>query len=98
MKHSEPPDGHHHHDASIRPARDAKYYCPMCEGVVSDQPGDCPKCGMALERNPAWVAPAAGKTIYTCPMHPQIEQDHPGDCPYIATDFLGHGVVNPKSQ
>ena len=27
----------------------AKYYCPMCEGVESDEPGDCPKCGMALE-------------------------------------------------
>jgi len=53
----------------------------MCEGVVSDEPGDCPKCGMALERNHAWVAPAASKTIYTCPMHSQIEQDHPGACP-----------------
>jgi Cu+-exporting ATPase len=59
----------------------AKYFCPMCEGVASDTPGDCPMCGMALERNPAWVAPAAGPVIYTCPMHPEIEQDHPGDCP-----------------
>ena len=72
---------HHHHGGDAQPAKDAKYFCPMCEGVVSDQPGDCPKCGMALERNHAWVAPAAGKTIYTCPMHPQIEQDHPGTCP-----------------
>ena len=24
----------------------------MCPGVESDRPGDCPKCGMALERNP----------------------------------------------
>lgn len=48
---------------------------------MSDKPGDCPKCGMALERNHAWVPPATGKTIYTCPMHPQIQQDHPGDCP-----------------
>jgi len=76
MKHDHP-----HHDPDVQPSKNAKYYCPMCEGVVSDQPGDCPKCGMALERNPAWVAPAAGKTIYTCPMHPQIEQDHPGACP-----------------
>ena len=53
----------------------------MCPGVESDKPGDCPKCGMALERNPAWVAPAEGKTIYTCPMHPEVQQDHPGDCP-----------------
>jgi Cu+-exporting ATPase len=36
---------------------------------------------MALERNPAWVAPAAGKIIYTCPMHLEVQQDHPGDCP-----------------
>jgi Cu+-exporting ATPase len=53
----------------------------MCPGVVSDKPGDCPKCGMTLERNPAWVAPKAGKTIYTCPMHPEVQQDHPGNCP-----------------
>ncbi|HEY1120664.1 MAG TPA: copper-translocating P-type ATPase, partial [Haloferula sp.] len=38
-----------------------------------------PKCGMALERNPAWVS--SGKTIYTSPMHPEVQQDHPGDCP-----------------
>ena len=57
-----------------------KYFCPMCPGVVSDEPGDCPKCGMALERNPAWK-PAQSKTLYTCPMHPEVQQDHPGDCP-----------------
>ena len=51
----------------------------MCPGVESDTPGDCPKCGMALERNPAWKSAAA--VIYTCPMHPEVEQDHPGDCP-----------------
>ena len=49
----------------------------MCPGVESDKPGDCPKCGMALERNPSWKAP----TIYTCPMHPEIERDQPGACP-----------------
>ena len=32
---------------SSRPA----YFCPMCEGVESDKPGECPMCGMALERN-----------------------------------------------
>ncbi len=56
-----------------------KYFCPMCPGVESDKPGTCPKCGMALERNPMWKA--VKKTIYTCPMHPEIEQDHPGNCP-----------------
>lgn len=51
----------------------------MCPGIESDEPGDCPKCGMALERNPSWKP--AGQTIYTCPMHPEVEQDHPGTCP-----------------
>ena len=71
-------DGHHH-DGDVTPSSSAKYFCPMCPGVEFDKPGDCPKCGMALERNPAWVG--GGKTIYTCPMHPEVQQDHPGDCP-----------------
>lgn len=65
--------------SEVKPPPSAKYFCPMCEGVESDEPGDCPKCGMALERNPAWKPKS--KVIYTCPMHPEIEQDHPGDCP-----------------
>jgi P-type Cu+ transporter len=72
---------HNHGSAKVTPSAAAKYFCPMCPGVESDEPGDCPKCGMALERNPAWVAPAGSKIIYTCPMHPEVEQDHPGDCP-----------------
>jgi Cu+-exporting ATPase len=51
----------------------------MCDGVESDEPGMCPKCGMALERNPAYTEPRA--RLYTCPMHPEIAQDHPGACP-----------------
>ena len=69
----------HHHDAAAIPPATAKYFCPMCPGVQSDEPGDCPKCGMALERNPAWKP--GTRTLYTCPMHPEIEQDHPGECP-----------------
>jgi P-type Cu+ transporter len=61
-----------------RPAA-AKYFCPMCPGVESNIPADCPRCGMALERNPSWNG--SGKNVYTCPMHPEIHQDHPGDCP-----------------
>ncbi len=71
---------HDHSDQAVIPSLTAKYFCPMCEGVESANPGDCPKCGMALERNPTWK-PATGKMTYTCPMHPEIEQDHPGDCP-----------------
>jgi Cu(I)/Ag(I) efflux system membrane fusion protein len=34
------------------PMQDAEqqYVCPMHEEVVSDRPGTCPKCGMALQK------------------------------------------------
>jgi Cu+-exporting ATPase len=67
------------HAAAAAPKTVKKYFCPMCEGVESDTPGACPHCGMALERNPAYVGKKAA--IYTCPMHPEIRQDHPGACP-----------------
>jgi Cu+-exporting ATPase len=51
----------------------------MCEGVESAAPGDCPKCGMALELNPALEA--AGQTWFTCPMHPEVRSATQGDCP-----------------
>jgi len=87
-----------HHDApasrdansspSLRSS--AKYYCPMCPGVESDKPGDCPKCGMALEPT-AQARPKPGPIIYTCPMHPQIEEEKPGACPICGMD------LEPKS-
>jgi Cu+-exporting ATPase len=62
----------------------AAYYCPMCAGVEGDTPGDCPKCGMALE--PTGLPTGAAKTVWTCPMHPEIEQDAPGACPKCGMD------------
>ncbi len=68
-----------------------QYFCPMCDGVESDKPGSCPKCGMALEKNPTF---RGTKTIiYTCPMHPQIEQDHPGDCPICGMALEPKNIV-----
>jgi Cu+-exporting ATPase len=86
---------HHSHEqtahaaAARKPA--SKYFCPMCESVESDTPGSCPKCGMALERNPLFRGSA--KTIYTCPMHPQIEQDHPGNCPICGMTLEPKNIV-----
>lgn len=45
----------HTTDTEVKPTSGAKYFCPMCPGVESDKPGDCPKCGMALERNPLFA-------------------------------------------
>ena len=55
-----------------------KYICPMDPEVVSDKPGSCPKCGMALEPELSF-APAKAK--WTCPMHPEIVREEPGACP-----------------
>src|SRR5213596_1856457 len=75
-----------------------KYFCPMCEKVESDTPANCPKCGMALERSPAFREPK--KIIYTCPMHPQIQQDRPGICPIcgmtLESRSRGVGVGNEE--
>ena len=69
-----------------KPPSAAKYYCPMCPGVAADKPGACPKCGMALERNPSMAAEE--KVVYTCPMHPEIRQDQPGACPKCGMDLV----------
>jgi Cu+-exporting ATPase len=62
-----------------------KYFCPMCEGVTSETPADCPVCGMALE--PTSPSVTTTQTVYTCPMHPEVEQDGPGSCPECGMDL-----------
>ncbi|MEE8369048.1 MAG: copper-translocating P-type ATPase [Thermoanaerobaculia bacterium] len=41
--------------------------------------GECPKCGMSLERMAGFDASTPAP--WTCPMHPEIVRDQPGDCP-----------------
>ncbi len=83
--------GHpHHHDAksgsgqhqdrSPPPAASSgAYVCPMHPEETSERPGDCAKCGMALE--PAAPQAPGRQTRWTCPMHPEVVRDEPGECP-----------------
>ncbi len=80
------------HETSIKKSSKSAYYCPMCEGIESDKPGECSKCGMALEKSNVKSSRAA-KSMYTCPMHPEIEQDHPGDCPKCGMDLEPKNVT-----
>jgi P-type Cu+ transporter len=62
-----------------RPDGATIYTCPMHPEIRQPNPGNCPKCGMALES--AGAPRPAMKTDYVCPMHPEVIQDHPGNCP-----------------
>ncbi len=68
-------------EAQVSPfsSGEGAYTCPMHPEIRENQPGACPKCGMALER--VDVVVAAARTEYTCPMHPEVVQDQPGTCP-----------------
>ena len=78
MSTSSPHDhSHHHGHGAHADAAAGSWTCPMHPEVRSDEPGSCPKCGMALER--AGVSLATG--AWTCPMHPEVVRDEPGSCP-----------------
>jgi len=70
---------HHQHKPVEASGKEAIYTCPMHPEVQQDHPGDCPKCGMALE--PLTPTSIQSKTQYTCPMHPEIVRDESGNCP-----------------
>ena len=60
-------------------AQGGDYICPMHPEVVSDEPDDCPECGMSLE---AVIVPGLeSRTEYICPMHLEVVSQQPGDCP-----------------
>jgi membrane fusion protein, copper/silver efflux system len=71
-------------------AKPGQYTCPMDPEVITDGPGECPKCGMDLEKVPepganlgkssAGVAEAKPGQ-YACPMDPEVIADKPADCP-----------------
>lgn len=99
-KSQEKPHAPHDHEGNdqkptskVHPS--GKYTCPTHPEVVSDKPGNCPKCGMALELS----RPVAQKqnVIYTCPMHPEIEQNGPGTCPKCGMN-LEPKRINPNAE
>jgi len=80
--------------ASQPVAPGTRWVCPMDPEVISDRPGSCPKCGMALEPE----TPAPVKTEWTCPMHPQIVRDQPGSCPICGMALEPRTVVHEEAN
>jgi len=60
-----------------------EYFCPMHPRIVRDKPGECPVCGMKLEKR------EAGRRVlfYRHPMDPSIHSDRP------AKDDMGMAYI-----
>ncbi len=43
-----PQQSHHEHEIEQEQEKKQKYTCPMHPEVITDHPGNCPKCGMKL--------------------------------------------------
>lgn len=75
----------------------ARYTCPMHPEVVSDEPGNCSKCGSKL------VIDRRGSkqptTVYTCAMHPEEVSSKPGKCPKCGMDMTAvKAKAKPKKS
>lgn len=70
---------HSHENSSPKARYKDIYTCAMHPEVRREQPENCSKCGMALEKmvNTATYI----QVEYVCPMHPEIIRNEPGSCP-----------------
>ncbi|MGQ0826799.1 MAG: heavy metal-binding domain-containing protein [Bacteroidota bacterium] len=56
-----------------RPAGNIFYTCPTHPKVRSDRAGNCPQCGITLNRK-------TEKVHYACPQHAEVKHDDKGQC------------------
>ena len=75
-------DGEAHPVSLMEPAPTqgcVMHACPMHPEVCQSSPGNCPRCGTALE--PVEMTETIQVVEYTCPMHSEVVASEPGRCP-----------------
>jgi len=72
------------------------YTCPMHPEIRQKHPGNCPKCGMALEK--AVDSTPEIRTEYVCPMHPDIIRKEPGFCPKCGMALESRDVSGKEEE
>jgi heavy metal translocating P-type ATPase len=77
--------------------KEGQYYCPMlCEGEKKYlNPGNCPGCGMHLEKEQKLEF---NRKEYTCPMHPEVMRNEPGSCPICGMDLVPRAVQKDSGE
>jgi transcription initiation factor IIE alpha subunit len=70
------------------------YSCPMHDTVAMKKPGNCPVCGMKLERSKKEQMKVAVMKNYSCPMHAEVTSNKPGKCSKCGMDLN----LSPKEK
>lgn len=74
--------------------KEAIYHCPMHPTYTSNQPGECPICGMTLvlveekKKEIKVKKDAIGDSKWICPMCPDVISDKPGKCPKCGMNLV----------
>jgi hypothetical protein len=85
----EKPMSHKQHKDMMKTVKKIqKYTCPMHPEVITNKPGKCPKCGMALVKMEAKKTMEMKSDVYTCPMHSDVKSDKPGKCPKCGMNLV----------
>ncbi|HMT97381.1 MAG TPA: heavy metal-binding domain-containing protein [Ferruginibacter sp.] len=70
------------------------YTCSMHDSIAMKKPGNCPVCGMKLERSPKEQMKAEVVKNYSCPMHADVVSNKPGKCTKCGMDLN----LSPKEK
>jgi len=74
------------------------YSCPMHDTIAAKKPGNCPVCGMRLERSKKEQMKAEVTKNYSCPMHADVVSDKPGKCTKCNMDLTASAKEKMKME